>query len=205
MSAERTILAVAALFWFLSSPCWADSARIHTAFELTRSRCGYDLGSAQVEKVADASIQTSGSGNVKIIYSTDLGSENRHLKGTLTFNCFGGPLPASERESGGSTPSSPNTVPPTPKQIIEDEDSAGRYARVVAWQKKITAVNWVLNVAYVNSVMGDGQRSPSNYFLACNSVAAMPCIEIEMEKPKELSASESAKVLAFISGISVHR
>ncbi|HMC99429.1 MAG TPA: hypothetical protein VKH37_04720, partial [Ferruginibacter sp.] len=116
------------------------------AADLLGELCGYSLDNSILEKVKSSSIGFEN--NVfRAEFLLELKPVDRYLKASLYFGCF---LPG--KDSMGSKIG----VPLTARGEIANEDSGGRYARNVVWERKYTGLNWIGTMAYVDSIFGDG-------------------------------------------------
>lgn len=89
----------------------------------------------------------------------------------------------------------------TPREQIEQEDSGGRYYRHVAWQKRISGINWKGKAAHVNALHGDGEVLPVNFYLVCLKVNGNPCLQINVQPPRTAIRKVHSTVMKMISRI----
>lgn len=157
-----------------------------------RTACGYDLAQIQ-DSVIDSKINSLEDGRFQQTFMLGWASGKKHFHGVLTLDCTSNGKPTA----GLSAPIL------TPEEIIIEEDSGGRYARHVAWQKSINANNWTAKIAYVDHVIGDGQRIKLNDFLICNSTIATPCIKLSITAPQRISNKDIRYTLVMLGKISV--
>jgi hypothetical protein len=116
------------------------------------------------------------------------------IQGKLSFSCLAGALSASPENSVLRT---------TAADEIALEDSGGRYARNIVWQRKYEGDGWVGTVAYVNSVFGDQSKQPiPDSFLICPDKDGLACFSFEVGK-KQLKKQESDQVPGFLHGIAL--
>jgi hypothetical protein len=128
---------------------------------------------------------------------------DRVLSGTIAFVCPEADEVNRTAVAEVSPASEPGKAefPLSPKALIESEDAGGRYARIVAWQRRLPSKQWSADVAYVTSVMGDGHREPVNQFLVCDKAVAKPCITAELDQRTTLTSSQQEGVLKLLGGI----
>lgn len=89
----------------------------------------------------------------------------------------------------------------SPRQIIEDEDSRGRYFRNVVWERPIAGSNWSGRIAYVDYLFGDGQKSYGPYLLMCHANGRTPCVEYYGESGSRLTRRQLADVLGLFRSL----
>lgn len=140
--------------------------------------------------------QSSSTVNDKVVsvdFYIDLNSMPA-IQGKLSFSCLAGALSVSPENSGQRT---------TAADEIALEDSGGRYARNIVWQRKYEGDGWVGTVAYVNSVFGDQSRQTiPDYFLICPDKDELACVSFEVGKSR-LKKQESDQVSVFLHGIAL--
>jgi hypothetical protein len=113
--------------------------------------------------------------------------------GNLSLTCVGSP-PAPEVGSG---------APSDAKSVIEQEDAGGRYFRHVASQALVEGRNWRATVAAIDYEFGDGQKERVNQYLACDAVAARPCLSVTVSKPSHLTSESASAVRTMIERVAV--
>jgi len=160
--------------------------------DMARIKCGYDLRGLEAH-ILSVQIEQMEEDKLQQIYELGWRKNAKRFLATLTLNCA----------SNIFTPPDVSSPVSEPGDLIAAEDSGGRYARHVAWQKPLTATNWTAQVAYVDYVVGDGQRDDTRDFLICDSQVATPCMALSVSKPKRLSADNIATVLSMLGKISV--
>ncbi|EDT03663.1 hypothetical protein BamIOP4010DRAFT_2822 [Burkholderia ambifaria IOP40-10] len=180
---------------FLGVVCAQQLSRndpdLSKAAHLLGELCGYSLDNSILEKVKSSSV--SFENNVfRAEFLLELKPVDRYLKASLYFGCF---LPG--KDSMGSKIG----VPLTARGEIANEDSGGRYARNVVWERKYTGLNWIGTMAYVDSIFGDGSsRKIPAYFMTCPKVADLPCFSLEFER-NDLVGREVDRIQDLIHGI----
>lgn len=90
----------------------------------------------------------------------------------------------------------------SPKEIIADEDSGGRYGRVVSWTKPFFGVHFKGKISYVNSQFGDGQRTNSpDFFMICPENSQLTCMSLEFSENIRLSPKERRLIMIRLRDI----
>ncbi|WP_162407897.1 hypothetical protein, partial [Pseudoxanthomonas jiangsuensis] len=147
----------------------AATTNIALALDTARTECGYELGGLET-RILTAQAIAVGKEGFQQIYTLEWRKEARRFRATMTLNCD----PNGLYEFDSSTPVL------TPQYLIAEEDSGGRYMRHVGWQKLALAENWTALVAYIDYIFGDGDRTNTCDFLACNGEVPTPCIALSI-------------------------
>jgi hypothetical protein len=171
--------------------------------ETLRASCQYEIGASKDVRFLGFGEEASTETSKRLTAKFQLTVRGKSLNGTMTFVC---PKTADAQGINAaevSSASDPGSfeVPLSPKALIESEDAGGRYARIVAWQRRLPSKLWSADVAYVTSVMGDGHREPVNQFLVCGKAVAKPCITAELDQRTTLTSSQQEGVLKLLGGI----
>jgi hypothetical protein len=180
------------------------AAPMGEAVATIRDACKYDISENKDVRYSSISADGTSGASRKYTAKFELRVRGKALSGSMTFIC---PTQASSPGGAATTEAKGGSEKPaiepalTPKALIEGEDAGGRYARTVAWQRRLPSTRWTADVAYVNSLFGDGQRSPMNYFLVCDRAIARPCVEVEMDQQVALSKAQQEVVLGFLGQI----
>lgn len=92
--------------------------------------------------------------------------------------------------------------PSSPRDIIAEEDSGGRYSRLVNWTRSFYGNNFKGKISYVNSVFGDGVvLSSPDYFLICPESVRLSCMSLQFSEKVKLSHKERHIVLVRLREI----
>jgi len=168
------------------------SSDLQSNLALLSVQCGYALD----KNISDRVVKSSSTVSDKVV-SVDLYidlSSMPAIQGKLSFSCLAGALSASPESSAQRT---------TAADEIALEDSGGRYARNIVWQRKYEGDGWGGTVAYVNFVSGDQSKQPiPDYFLICPDKNRLACFSFEVGK-RRLKKQESDLVPEFLHGISL--
>lgn len=173
-----------------TSPSMASS--IVSALEISRNKCGYDLTDLRAN-ILDVETNYADANIFQQTYSIRWKGKTADIQASLTLDC-------ATSKSSAPNPSTPVL---TPKELIAEEDSGGRYMRHVAWQRLLEAVNWSATVAYIDYTFGDGQRAPTRDFIMCNRGIATPCITFSIVTPITLTTDDIMSALSILDKISV--
>ncbi|MDR1888411.1 MAG: hypothetical protein LBQ81_03375 [Zoogloeaceae bacterium] len=152
-------------------------------------KCGYKLSKQLVQSVT--AVETKAMNNyyyfnifVKIKLS------NKSVAAEVIFGCE---FPADNNASISTL---------SPKEMIIDEDSSGRYGRNVKWERAFNAMNWKGRVAYVNSQFGDGiETNLPDYLLICPLSFNSLCTSFEVIDDTRLNAKEVNAVIRLLETI----
>ncbi|HEY1999878.1 hypothetical protein [Paraburkholderia sp.] len=161
--------------------------------DLLSNQCGYALDEDIASKITISSINK----NEKVVsfdFYTLVKLVDRPIQGKLSFGCF---------VTGANTLTPGAAQKRTAADVITSEDSGGRYARKIAWQRKYEGNGWVGTIAYVNSVFGDQVRLASpDYFLICPDKRKFPCFSFEALN-KRLNRKEADRIPKMLGGIGI--
>lgn len=160
---------------------------------LLRSQCGYVLD----ENISAKVVRSSSSMNGNVIsfdFYIMMRVRSKPIHGKLSFSCF----------MAGSAASTPDIArKTTAADEIALEDSGGRYARDIAWQRAYEGKGWNGTIAYVNSIYGDQERQAiSDFFLVCPNKNSFGCFWFEVIKDK-LDRKESDRIPSLLGGIGI--
>ena len=86
----------------------------------------------------------------------------------------------------------------TPRTLIEQEDSGGRYYRHVAWQRNVSGINWKGRIAHVDYLKGDGTALPKNFYMVCLEIDGNLCLEIDVTPPRWATRKARSTVMKMI-------
>lgn len=171
----------------------ATIVNISSALDTARKECGYEL--KDIEKIIlTAQTETINADGIQQTYVLDWSKAEKNFRAQLILDCA--PSDSSMPDSDASSPVL------TPRELISSEDSGGRYMRNVAWQRSVTAKNWTAHVAYIDYIFGDGQRTDTRDFLACNIEIAMPCIKMSVIEPSSMDDDDIASIMSIFMKIS---
>ena len=181
-------------------------------------QCGYALDTSLLSKItgytldtglrarltAGRSIPNSETEIFSVDFYLDIFPKKRHVTAVLSFGCY---LPTSEiYYSYDGSLRELNRDARTARDIIEQEDSGGRYYRHIVWERPYTGMNWKGTIAYVDWDYGDGQKGmvPA-YFLVCpdKEAGVSSCFSLEAKHPEKLTAQESNAIPNLLHGVSV--
>ncbi|WP_250493862.1 hypothetical protein [Caballeronia sp. GAWG1-1] len=157
------------------------------------TQCRYQLDKNLINRVSKSSSKVN-ENTISIDFYIAIRPSKRDVDGKLTFACLTTKAEVSEQKSLKKT---------TASDEIALEDSGGRYAREVAWQRKYEGKGWNGTIAYVNALYGDQrkQRIP-DYFLICPDKNELTCFSFEIVKFK-LSKKESNRIPEALRGIEI--
>jgi hypothetical protein len=124
----------------------------------------------------------------------------KKIQGKMSFSCFN-ESSNSQKNTDVKTndTASVSTLALTAKEIIRNEDSGGRYMRLIAWEKKINTKNWAGTVAHVNTIFGDKTKiKVPDFFLICPASLQMSCIGVELPDKLILTNLEKNFLVDFL-------
>ncbi|WP_131199146.1 hypothetical protein [Phytopseudomonas dryadis] len=145
--------------------------------------CAHDIGALKAY-VTSSERHLVGTHGLQYVHTLAWETASTPLTATLILNC----------QVSGQALSSESTHTPSPAELIAEEDAGGRYARHVAWQKTLAGAH----VAYIDYVLGDGQRVATNDFITCSREAMIPCAELSVVAPEILGNAEMSSVLSIL-------
>ncbi|GAB2868307.1 hypothetical protein GCM10027093_00030 [Paraburkholderia jirisanensis] len=118
----------------------------------------------------------------------------RAIQGKLSFSCLKRGLTDLPQDAAEKT---------TAADEITLEDSGGRYARNIVWQKRYQGNGWTGTIAYVNSVSCDQTKLViPDYFFVCPNMNGLACFSYEIEKIR-LKRKESDQIPSLLHEISL--
>ena len=92
----------------------------------------------------------------------------------------------------------------SPKSIINEQDSGGRYGRQVKWERKFAAKNWHGTIAYSDSAFGDQTIIPeSGYFIACPDDKNFNCFSLEIDQAERLRKTDVNKITDLLREVRI--
>lgn len=172
------LFAAVALLMSLSMGCSALPAAETVAIAgQVRSECGFDLQAPFLAVVTQASVEATGEKTLRASFTVRPDGWPPASRIQFVFNCTARQSPPERILHQQAHPEAVKSA----STIIEEEDAGGRYARHVATERRVRSSNWQGTVAHVDSLVGDGQRSPMTFLLACDRKLARPCFEVHVE------------------------
>lgn len=191
-----------ALTWFLFLSLFGvasaesvnhGSVDLQNNIYLLANECGYALDKNITSEISKSS-STASDKVVLLDFYIVMRPGSRPIHGKLSFSCF----------AAGSAASRPEvTQKATAADEIALEDSGGRYARDIVWQRKYEGKGWGGTIAYVNSIYGDqARRTIPDYFLICPNKIGLACFSFEVVKAK-LAKNESDRIPGLLGGIEI--
>jgi hypothetical protein len=158
---------------------------------LLASQCGYEFDRNFPWRITKSSSKL-GDKFVSIDFYVDLMPAHRNIRGRLSFSCLMARSDVSLKNSVQKT---------TAADEIALEDSGGRYARGIVWQRRYEGVGWTGTIAYVNSIFGDQEKQKiPEYFLICPDEGGVGCFSFEIEGLK-LEKRESDQIPVLLHGV----
>ncbi|MDR5777668.1 MULTISPECIES: hypothetical protein [unclassified Caballeronia] len=171
----------------------ADDGDLKKNLSSLEKQCQYQLDENLINRISKSSSKVD-ENVISIDFYLTIRPAKRDVEGKLTFACLTTKAEASEQKSLKKT---------TASAEIALEDSGGRYAREVAWQRKFEGQGWNGTIAYVNAVYGDQRKQRiSDYFLICPDKNELTCFSFEIVKFK-LSKRESNRIPEALLGIEI--
>lgn len=160
---------------------------------LAVSYCGYSIPKSIIEKIENT--KTENQNNITISTSRVRLDINGHQKyAQLIFSCYNQPPKTAGIEVRAISA----------EQEITDEDSGGRYYRVIEWNKPFNGANWKGTIAYVKSVFGETQKSPTpDSFYICPETTEYPCFSLTFDSEGSLKEKEALEIPLELSGIAI--
>jgi len=158
--------------------------------------CNYTLG----DKLKKASSPPWKETQSKVtVHALDLNIiiNNKIKSGRLKFTCFENLKQTSETPEEVTSPSA--------AVEIANEDSGGRYYRIVSWEKPIIGQNWKGTIAYTNSSFGDNQKILTpDFFYICPNNRVTTCFSFSFSETGTLKNSEAATIPQILSDIKIN-
>lgn len=168
------------------------AADIASSLNVARVKCGYDL-TGLTEHIYGVDAELVERSGIRQTYTLKFIHQGRPVQETLELNC----------SSVGPSIQSLSAPVLSPVDLIIEEDSGGRYTRHVAWHKEIAATNWMARVAFIDYVLGDGQRIVTQEFVICDSKSPIPCLKLSVAKKGILDEKGLNAALSIIDKISL--
>jgi hypothetical protein len=152
-------------------------------------KCGYRLSNPLVQSVTAVKTKTTNNYFYFNVF-VKIHLANKSVAAKIVFGC----------ELSADNDASISTL--SPKEMIIDEDSSGRYGRNVEWERVFNAMNWKGRVAYVNSQFGDGIKTHlPDYLLICPLSFNSLCMSFEVTDDTRLNAKEVNTVVRLLETI----
>jgi hypothetical protein len=157
------------------------------------TQCGYALDKRMSDRISKSSLNIDDK-SISIDFYLLLIPVRRPVQGKLSFSCLRTESTESSRYFFHKT---------TAADEISLEDSGGRYARNIVWQRKYEGDGWTGTIAYVDSVYGDEEKQTvPDYFFVCPDRDGFACFSLEIEKTK-LRKNESDRIPQLLRGITL--
>jgi hypothetical protein len=194
---KKIVLACALFFSLIcdviARPENHDSSNLWGNVSLLSNWCGYAFDEEILSQISKSTSKI----NDRIIlldFYVVLRNADRPIYGKLSFGCF---------MVESTAPKQGTTHRLTAAEEIAQEDSGGRYARNIVWQRRYLGVGWSGTIAYVNSIFGDQERSDiPDYFMICPDKGELACFSFEIEKTR-LREKESDRIPELLHGINI--
>lgn len=197
---KRLQSSCATLLLALSAPVVvAQASSDH--LKLMRETCAFYIGDPVPPEVVRSRIVGQSDRFHRVLIDVASRSPVRRLIGSLEFLC---PIEDTYRTAESGKFDRRPDLTPSPSEIIEREDSAGRYFRHILWERRLAGVNWVGRVAYSDFTLGDGQRDYSSYMLMCHATKAASCVSFIGDAGRRLTSGEVEKVLEVLRALRFH-
>ena len=186
---------------------WAGSPEtpIDEAVSRVRNECGFDLDAPFTAATTRATLEVTKGGGFRAQFDVKPNKWTQKARVYVVFNCaapvsrkLGAGAPIVE---GGGRDRADVFQGASAAAVIESEDAGGRYARHISLERPVIAKNWHGTAAYVDSLFGDGRRSPLSLLLACDSAMSRSCIEINVEPPTRLNGKRLEPLLELVRRI----
>lgn len=162
---------------------------------IVANQCGYALDEKMSRRISKSSSRVDGQ-LVLVDFYLNLIPVRRPIQGKLSFGCLRTELAKPSKDSVQKT---------TAADELELEDSGGRYARNIVWQRKYEGNGWMGTIAYVDSVSGDQAKLViPDYFFVCPDRGEVVCFSFEVEKTK-LQKNEIDRIPQLLRGIALTR
>ena len=176
------------------------------AYELAQmdDACKFSIPSESAKKIVSAATTQRSATSYQLSLTVALNPHSTTLTGRAVFACMSSQPTEAQSAQGHrfEDSSALRTQAKSPREVIQDEDSGGRYFRHVAWEKKFPAENWPAVVAFSDYVFGDGRKSKTDFFLVCHATAPIPCFSFEVNQERKLTKNDKLQIIAFIRKIS---
>lgn len=200
MTLSRNIIALL----FISSTVNAQtSVSIESAMASLRENCNYDLGEDIFSKINSADINIATEAAI-IRFNLDIPLSHHRKNGAakLLFGCnVKPPNPHGEKMHSGTINVNGTT---TAKEEITNQDSGGRYGRVIDWQRSYKGENFRGTVAHIDSIFGDGVKIPTaEEFYICPAVSGFVCFSLIFDESLRLTKSERLNVVKLLQHVRI--
>ncbi|CAG9186074.1 hypothetical protein [Cupriavidus pinatubonensis] len=196
-------LYIIALLSFSDTANAQTSEGVETALALLREGCKYELGEELLSKISSA--DTSHPPEAVIIkFNLDILLSRRKKSGAaeLMFGCNAKQSKFRDEEIDRSTKKIRSTT--TAKEEIINQDSGGRYGRIIDWQRKYQGENFRGTVAHVDSIFGDGIKMPTaEQFYVCPAVAGFVCFSLIIDESLRLTEYERSNTVKMLQHIKI--
>lgn len=176
------------MFTIFSTALYASDSK---NISLLQKYCDYSL-SEEIKSTIKETLTNTHNNIYTETNKITLTVNNKNIQGALAFTCFM-PEDKPTNESYADLRSA--------TEIINSEDTGGRYARIIKWSSEFSGNGWTGTAAYSNSIFGDGEAYPMNGTIyICPKPIKSPCFSFESEERK-LDISEIKEIINFISSI----
>lgn len=203
MNISRYVIAFI-FFIFISSTVNAQAPEsIETALASLRENCKYSLGEEIFLTISNANTSIS-SDAVVVRFNLDI-PFSRHEKNGAAELIFGCNAKQSESraENVDSVTIKLNGTTTARKEIL-NQDSGGRYGRVIEWQKEYQGENFRGTVAYVGSIFGDGIMMPTaEQFYVCPEVSGFVCFSLTFDESLRLTEHERLDTMKMLQHVKI--
>lgn len=158
--------------------------------------CNYSIG-GKLKKISSPPKKETRNGVIIYTSEVHIKTKDKTKIGILKFSCLENsrqPFEASEE-----------TTSPSAAAEIENEDSGGRYYRIVNWEKPIIGQNWKGTIAYTNSSFGDNQKTLApDFFYICPNNRITTCFSFSFSETGTLKNSEATTISQILSDIKIN-
>jgi hypothetical protein len=192
---ENVILACLMFLLFCgksqAEPVNQESDDLQSNKTLLESQCGYSLDKDVLMQVSKSFSKVNDK-EIFVDFYISLMPVRRTIHGKLSFGCLKGGMTGLQQVAQKTTAADEITL----------EDSGGRYARNIEWQRKYEGNGWPGTIAYVNSVSRDqSKKAVPDYFFVCPNKDGLACFSYEVEKTP-LERKEIDQIPELLHGIS---
>jgi hypothetical protein len=162
------------------------------ALSLFKKNCGYKLGES-LEQSIDSIYMSKFTNQYLFNFSMKIKLLKNKSSAYLSLFCE---IPINDNSDTYLT-----SDLRSPKVIIERVDSSGRYYSNVKWERAFNATNWKGRIAYVNSIFGDGQKTPTLELVVCPVMLNLYCIKFFLTDERQYKTSEVNAVVRLLETI----
>jgi hypothetical protein len=185
---------------------------IDEGLELLANDCGLSFAQSTHKRVTAVTRHNGRPPFYQLHMALQLGPTSTATVGHVIFNCrtsgsegkgpTGAQVSTQVPAQAPQRPPAADSAPVSPKRILQDEDAGGRYFRHVKWERKFVATHWQGVVVYSDYSFGDGQKTITAYYLACQTELRLPCIEFVMTPDAKKDSLQHRRVLDFLAQVS---